>query len=276
MDYVGLKQRTKEQVSAHWMKYVCCYGAVTLISYMGNFAVVSLFDENISEVLTLIATLLFTIIENTMYFLFIKAVRNESFQRGDIRYSLQRIAYHISLGILFGAVKYCITFVIAICSAFFPLLYLPLFFCFMIVYQCGSCFIAYSIYDGCTKPLAVIRGVYQIIRSNVKQLLLYSLKYPLWLIVCAFAIAMVASDMVQLQDGVIDLMKTAEVFFMQGTSRAVISIAGIVFLAYVVSCYIMIHIAMFCANIYEEQKDCFLNDIQIGTDKTNNRRGNTV
>lgn len=177
-------EQAKQQIKGKYLKYVGILLFCTILMSVLNtgIPVSILVDHPIWYLPYLIVMFLLIIFRNTIYFLFIKCVRKEVFQKKDIQYTFAKAGLHIITAILFEVIQMGILMIIQLFGSVLPIMILPLVILMQVVLSSVSVFIAFAIYDGVKGSLHIVNGSFRLMKAFFKPLFLMSLPFMIWLL----------------------------------------------------------------------------------------------
>lgn len=253
MEQKIMMSKAKEQIKGVYVKYAMLLFIFTLLSSMLNtfVPVKVLMEQPLWYFPYLILMILLIIVHNTIYFLFIKRVRKEVFQKKDIQYSFSKTGLHVLTAILFELIQVGVLMLAQLVGSFVPILIIPLMIFMQVMMSSASVFIAFAIYDGVKGALNIVNGSLRLMKKYWKTIFQLSLPLLIWMLLNQlgnnFLTSMMTSDYTLT---IADVLTNA----LASETLQIYAIGWIVWdlLNFVVSSFILVPLYMAFANLYEQ------------------------
>lgn len=242
----------KQQLKGKYMRYVGILILCTLCTSILNvlFPLQLVMNYTLWYPIYLLIMLSMIIVRNTVYFLFIKCVRNERFQSGDIRYSFRKSTLHIISAVLFEILQLGLLLIVQFAASLMPLVAIFLTLLIQIMLSSVSLFIAFAIYDGVKGAMNIVNNSFRLMLFRMRDIFRICAPFLLWLLIYQLLNQYLVSKFL-MKDAttIIELLKHAL------HSNAASYAYGYLALEAVhlfVSCLILVPIYTYFANLYEQ------------------------
>lgn len=267
MDYQQLNATVKAQLQGKRMKLygilVVLLISIACINQVGSLKFIS--SNNVLYVSYLLVTLGIAIVQNTVYFIFIKCVREEKFTKQDVTYSFSKSLYHIACSLIMSLIQIAIQTILLMVISYVPMLADPVLLCVQVLLSSVSLYIAFAIYDRTKGIMQIVSGSFILLKRNIKSILMSAIPYIIWSLICTLAMNYVINTMVtgttqsfaQALETTLSTPESVHVGFY---------ILGIYAANIVVGAYFLVALYIAYANIYQKDyKDCFPQIAKIGS-----------
>ena len=186
MDYKKITETVKTQLQGYQIKYALILFMMLMISTVLNQinAMEVILENNFIYILFVIIILFLSVVQNTVYFLFIKRVRKEKFGMSDIRYSFSKTLLHLSSSILLAILQMGIQMIVLLIASFAPMLVSPIMIIVQVFVASVSVFIAFGIYDGIRGAMVLVNCSFKLMKKHIKNIFLIALPYLIWTLLC--------------------------------------------------------------------------------------------
>lgn len=249
-------QEYKEQVTAQLKGH---YRSLFLILFVFQFLLpfskellVLVFDSEslLYTMLSLCLSLLFSLMNYVVLFLFVQRVREEAFTKEHIRYGCSRFPVLLVTGLLISLIQVLISAAASVFAIVLPLYYIVISI-LNIFFILWNAMIAYAVYDGVSGIGNLFMESFHMLWNHMQVLLRGSALYIIWFVLSQLALSIVVYSFLgnTTSDHLVDLMVMAS-----NSKQAIISIAGIALLHDIVQLYLLVPLYMLCANVYEEAR----------------------
>ncbi len=253
---MDLKEYTvliRKQLKGTYFKYVLLLLLCTLTATVLTIAVpmTYIIEHPLWYPLYVLVMLALIVIQNTVYFIFIKRVRNERFHKADIRYSFQKSGLHILSALLFEILQLGILLLVQYAALALPVLAGCLSMMVQVIMSSISLFIAFAIYDGVKGAMNIVNNSFRLMLSHIKDIFWLSLPFLIWMLIYQLLNGyLIARFNVKDVDSLIavlmqSLQKEALVPYVYGYLALEI-------VHLVISCLILVPLYMGFANLYEQ------------------------
>lgn len=207
MTYQMIQTKIKEALAGRRMKYTLVLLACTLISSLIAL-LPSILMAFTGSSLLLVAGLFFAMVaivmQNTIYYMFLKLIRKEPFQKSDITYSLSKIGLHILTYLLIVLAQYGIDAILTIVLGNIPVVYRIVSMLLSVFILAVKIFIAFAILDGVRGAMQIVKGSFAIMMQYCKHTFTFAMPYLIWMSVCEIAVNTLMTSILQSHNLAID------------------------------------------------------------------------
>lgn len=255
--FMKIYQQYKEQLSAqlkgHHIRLFAILIVSSLLISLCKDSLVFVMDAKslFYSILSFLLSLVFSLINYVILFLFIQRVRNESFGIKDIQYGASRFIYLILAGLIVSVIQLMVSTV-----ATFLIMVPPLYYVGMsilnVFFILWNALIAYGVYDGVTRMKSLVLGSFKLLWEQIRVILRGSFVYMIWFVIAQIGILLVVTSFLgnDISNNLIEVFSSAS-----NNTQALISIVGIYLLYYVVQFYLLVPLYLLSANVYEDGKE---------------------
>lgn len=186
MDYKNITEKVKTQLKGYQFKYAIILFIMLMISTALNQinAMEAILENSFLYLIFMVIILFLSVVQNTIYFLFIKRVRKETFGMSDIRYSFSKTILHLSTSILLAIIQMGIQMIVLLVASVAPMLVSPIMIIVQVFIASISVFVAFAIYDGIRGAMMLINGSFKMMKKHIKNIFLIALPYLIWTLLC--------------------------------------------------------------------------------------------
>lgn len=200
MNYQTIQKNIKATIAGKRFKYTAILLTCTILSSL--IAILPTFLMTLTQsssllVLGLAFALLAVVMQNTIYYMFLKLIRKEPFKKSDITYSFTKIGLHISTYLLMVLAQYGIDAILSIVLGNIPILYRILTSFLMVFLLAVKIFIAFAIMDGVRGAMNIVKGSFTIMMQYVKETFTFAMPYLIWMMLCEISVNYLLSAVLQ-------------------------------------------------------------------------------
>ena len=206
------------------------------------------------QALSFVISLVNMVFVNTIMFLFIKRVRNESFSVKDIMCSSKMILYHIVMGFILNILRTAFQEGCYL-VAFFPLMFYILLYLILAFFMYWQAIIAFAIYDQDHKLSEYFAGGFRLLYTNKKTLLLLSIPY---VIVCYLSQLVTTIIFLQVFDSTASFSSLIASFADAKNQVGLIAITYVIY--YLLQALMQVGMLLMVANLYDRYHTLYLPD----------------
>lgn len=260
MDYRTLDQKVKEQVKGNRLKltillFVCSFFALFL-GLLPSLLALWIANEMLFIVLGVLVIVVMPAIQNTVYAVFLKTVRKESFTKEDIVYSIHRIGTHLGVYLLMYFMQLGFGAVINMLVGSIPSVYNILSTLLNVFTICVSVLCAFAIFEGAKGMFSIIGGSFRMVMKYWKLILLFALPFLIWILVVQFGYNMVIANLIgttalSVEEVIASLVNNPVL------TQIIVTILGVYLIQYIGSAIFQVNMFSAYANIFDED---FLNE----------------
>lgn len=243
----------KKQLHGKYLMYVGILFLSTLATSVLNimFPIQLIMGNSLWYPLYLLAMLIMIVVRNTVYFLFIKCVRNECFRTADIRYSFRKSGLHILSALLFEILQLGLLLLVQFAGELMPFLGVLFTLLVQVMLSAVSLFIAFAIYDGVKGAMNIVNNSFRLMLFKMKDIFRLSMPFLIWLLIYQFAnqyliSKMVLTDMETIMDVLTHALQS------EVTATYAYGYIGLELLHLLISCCILVPLYTAFANLYEQ------------------------
>lgn len=242
-----------KQLKGTYCKYVLLLLLCTLITSLLNIAVpmTYIIEHPIWYPLYVLVMLALVVIQNTVYFVFIKRVRSEHFHKADIRYSFQKSGLHILSALLFEILQLGILLLVQYAALALPMLASCLSLMVQVIMSSIALFIAFAIYDGVKGAMNIVNNSFRLMLANIKDIFWLSLPFLIWMLIYQLINGyLIAHFSVKEVDSLLQVLMQA--LQREALIPYVYGYLALEIVHLVISCIILVPLYMGFANLYEQ------------------------
>lgn len=251
--YQQYKEQLSAQLKGHHIRLFAILIVSSLLISLCKDSLVFVMDAKslFYSILSFLLSLVFSLINYVILFLFIQRVRNESFGIKDIQYGASRFIYLILAGLIVSVIQLMVSTV-----ATFLIMVPPLYYVGMsilnVFFILWNALIAYGVYDGVTRMKSLVLGSFKLLWEQIRVILRGSFVYMIWFVIAQIGILLVVTSFLgnDISNNLIEVFSSAS-----NNTQALISIVGIYLLYYVVQFYLLVPLYLLSANVYEDGKE---------------------
>lgn len=255
--FMKIYQQYKEQLSAqlkgHHIRLFAILIVSSLLISLCKDSLVFVMDAKslFYSILSFLLSLVFSLINYVILFLFIQRVRNESFGIKDIQYGASRFIYLILAGLIVSVIQLMVSTVATFLIVVPPLYYVGMSI-LNVFFILWNALIAYGVYDGVTRMKSLVLGSFKLLWEQIRVILRGSFVYMIWFVIAQIGILLVVTSFLgnDISNNLIEVFSSAS-----NNTQALISIVGIYLLYYVVQFYLLVPLYLLSANVYEDGKE---------------------
>lgn len=256
-DYQEIRDIVKKQKKGH-MVFLCLalilpsliLGAVQTLLLLGANK-----ESFVYAIISFMISLGSMFITNTVLFLFIKRVREQRFEKGDIAASAKMLMQHFLAGVLLNVLQALLLMAAALTAVIPPVYYIVVSL-IAVMTQLWSVLIAFGIYDQNHKVLELISGSFSLMKVHAKGLFKAAIPYILWYastqLLLVFVFITYMPDLVPAGNTIALMIQSYDVgmiaFLWITLTNIIANIGG-----YVLS----VPLFLFCANLYDRNKELY-------------------
>lgn len=251
--YQQYKEQLSAQLKGHHIRLFAILIVSSLLISLCKDSLVFVMDAKslFYSILSFLLSLVFSLINYVILFLFIQRVRNESFGIKDIQYGASRFIYLILAGLIVSVIQLMVSTV-----ATFLIMVPPLYYVGMsilnVFFILWNALIAYGVYDSVTRMKSLVLGSFKLLWEQIRVILRGSFVYMIWFVIAQIGILLVVTSFLgnDISNNLIEVFSSAS-----NNTQALISIVGIYLLYYVVQFYLLVPLYLLSANVYEDGKE---------------------
>ncbi|MCI8850833.1 MAG: hypothetical protein HFE82_04755 [Erysipelotrichaceae bacterium] len=251
MEMKVISELLKKQLKGKYLRYVGILMLCTLGTSILNilFPLSVVVNYTLWYPIYLLIMLSMIIIRNTVYFLFIKCVRNERFQTEDIRYSFRKSTLHIVSAVLFEILQLGLLLLAQFAATLMPLVTIFLTLLIQILFSSVSLFIAFAIYDGVKGAMNIVNNSFRLMLFKLRDIIYICAPFLIWLLIYQLLNQYLVSELL-FKDAttIIELLKHA---LHSGAASYAYGYLALEAVHLLISCMILVPIYTYFANLYE-------------------------
>lgn len=251
--FTSMNHEVKQLMKGFYLKIVGCMVGVNIIATLLNIIMSIFMTTNLLGNLTLsfLASLIIVLMNNMIYFMFIKRMRKETFSNSDLNDSMQKIVPQIGFAILLSILQsFTVTMIFALtstnaiinmmltllCTTFFSML---------------SVVVAFCIYDGHKTVKIILCYAVTLIIKEWKALLSVVALFLFWNYTYAIVMSTFLINFIQEAQGVNNILHT---ILLSGNALAILEVIGLYVINFSVGSFLQANIFMRLAYAYEMKK----------------------
>ncbi len=253
MEMNEMNATVKKQLRGKYIRYAGILFLCTLATSALNvfFPLQLIMESSLLYPLYLLLMLMMIVIRNTVYFLFIKCVRNERFEIKDIRYSLRKSGLHIISALLFEILQLGLLLFSQYVGVLIPIFGVLLTLLIQVMLSAVSLFVAFAIYDGVKGAMNIVNNSFRLMLFQMKQIFRLSMPFLTWLLVYQYLNQYLISHMI-----VKDLTSVLDVvnhsLHSEATAMYAYGYLALELFHVLISCCILVPLYTALANLYEQ------------------------
>lgn len=251
--YQQYKEQLSAQLKGHHIRLFAILIVSSLLISLCKDSLVFVMDAKslFYSILSFLLSLVFSLINYVILFLFIQRVRNESFGIKDIQYGASRFIYLILAGLIVSVIQLMVSTVATFLIVVPPLYYVGMSI-LNVFFILWNALIAYGVYDGVTRMKSLVLGSFKLLWEQIRVILRGSFVYMIWFVIAQIGILLVVTSFLgnDISNNLIEVFSSAS-----NNTQALISIVGIYLLYYVVQFYLLVPLYLLSANVYEDGKE---------------------
>lgn len=200
MNYQTIQMNIKKAIAGKRMKFTFLLLACTLLSSLVAILpsiLMSFLGSSLFLALGLLFALLAIVLQNTVYYMFLKLIRNEKFRKADISYSLSKVGLHFLTYLLMVLAQYGIDAILSIVLGNIPVLYRILSTLLSIFLLATKIFVAFAILDGVRGAMNIVKGSFAIMMQYGKLVFTFAMPYLIWMLLCEITVNYLLSSILQ-------------------------------------------------------------------------------
>lgn len=254
MEHSIILTKAKQQLKGKYISYVATLWCVTIVMSLLNIGipVKMMMEHPMWYFPYLFAMIALIVARNTVYVLFIKAVRKEVFQKKDLHDSITKTGTHILTALLFEVIQMGLVMLIQMVGSFVPFLMIPILILMQVMLASVSVFIAFAIYDGVRGSWQIVSGSFRLMKQNWKEFFVASLPFMIWLLLYQLGdnlLTSMMSDNYQLtMFEILQAALASEALALYAYGWMALSLANTI-----ISCLLLVPLYTAFANVYEDQ-----------------------
>ncbi len=251
MEMKEISELLKKQLQGKYLRYVGILMLCTLGTSILNilFPLSVVMNYTLWYPIYLLIMLSMIVVRNTVYFLFIKCVRNERFQTKDIRYSFRKSTLHIISAVLFEILQLGLLLLAQFAATLMPLVTIFLTLLIQVLFSSVSLFIAFAIYDGVKGAMNIVNNSFRLMLFKLRDIINICAPFLIWLLIYQLLNQYLVSELL-FKDAttIIELLKHA---LHSGAASYAYGYLALEAVHLLISCMILVPIYTYFANLYE-------------------------
>lgn len=252
--YKKIHLLVKEQLKGNYV-WLFLYLTVITLGFMLISDGMATFLGSQSTMYTILSftlSLINILINAALAFLFLRYARKEAFGKEDVLFALKQALYLIATGILLSFLRYLFSY-LTIFFSVIPILYILIFAIVYLFFVAWNVIVNFGIFDGNIKFSELIVGSGKLMFQFIGPFLLTGLLFIVWFALGQILVPAIAETLTNTTPyaGMMPSLMSASQLGM-GT-LAGMAVLHLVY--YGVQFFLMVPVYMFCATIYDMNKD---------------------
>lgn len=251
--FISMNHEVKQIMKGFYLKIVGCMVGVNIIAMLLNIIMSIFMTTNLlgNLTLSLLASLIIVLMNNMIYFMFIKRIRKETFSKADVNYSIQKIVPQIGFAILISILQsFTITMIFALTSTNAIVNMMLTLLC-TTFFSMVSVVVAFCIYDGHTTVKTILHFAVTLIVKEWKSLLIVLVLFIVWNYAYSIIMSSILFNFIQEAQGVNNILHT---ILLSGNALAILEVIGLYVINFSVGSFLQANIFMQLAYAYEMKK----------------------